>query len=88
IGFYLMVITAVSFYLRSWIGQKNWRRLHYLTFLVYLMGTLHGWMAGSDAALMAPIYQGSGLLVLFLTLFRILSAGATATSARARSRSS
>lgn len=74
IGFYVMVLTAVSFYLRSWIGQKNWRRLHYLTFLVYLMGTLHGWMAGTDSTLMGPIYLGSGLLTLFLTLFRILSA--------------
>ncbi len=75
IGFYIVLITAVSFYFRKQIGQKNWRRLHYLTFLAYIMTTLHGWMAGTDAALLAPVYIGSILATFFLTIYRILTAG-------------
>ncbi|MEM7117514.1 MAG: hypothetical protein AAF614_34090 [Chloroflexota bacterium] len=75
IGFYIMLLTAVSFYVRKQIGQKNWRRLHYLTFIAYIMSTLHGYMAGTDASLLMPVYIGSGLATLFLTLYRILAAG-------------
>lgn len=82
IGFYIMLITAVSFYVRKQIGQKNWRRLHYLTFIAYIMSTLHGFMAGTDSALLLPVYIGSGLATLFLTLYRILTAGTTKRPAR------
>lgn len=75
IGFYIMLLTAVSFYVRKQIGQKNWRRLHYLTFVAYIMSTLHGYMAGTDTSLLMPVYIGSGLATLFLTLYRILTAG-------------
>ena len=74
IGFYLMLLTSVSFYWRKTIGQKNWRRLHYLTFGVYIMGTLHGWMAGTDSATLGPLYLISGLVVIFLTAYRIVDA--------------
>lgn len=74
IGFYLMLLTSVSFYCRKWIGQKAWRKLHYLTFGVYLLTTLHGWVAGTDSQLLSPIYLGSILIVAFLTIYRIVSA--------------
>ncbi|MEM7533250.1 MAG: hypothetical protein AAF639_13800 [Chloroflexota bacterium] len=74
IGFYLMLLTSVSFYWRKTIGQKNWRKLHYLTFGVYIMGTLHGWMAGTDSSTLGPLYLFSGLVVIFLTAYRVVDA--------------
>ncbi|MEZ4658535.1 MAG: hypothetical protein R2911_13270 [Caldilineaceae bacterium] len=74
IGFYIMLLTSVSFYCRQWIGQKSWRKLHYFTFGADLLTTLHGWQAGTDSAQLAPIYWISLLLVAFLTLYRILDA--------------
>ncbi len=76
IGYYLMVITAISFYFRKQIGQKRWRKLHYLTFAAYILATVHGITAGTDSGLssMQFVYWGSGLLVLFLTNYRILTA--------------
>ena len=38
----LMALIYVSFFLRRWIGARNWRRLHYATFLVFLLATVHG----------------------------------------------
>lgn len=74
IGFYLMFLTTLSFNFRKQIGQKRWRQLHYLTFGVYLLATLHGVTAGTDSGNlgMQLLYWGSGLLVLFLTNFRLL----------------
>ena len=74
IGFYLMALTSLSFYGRQWIGQKNWRKLHYLTFVAFLAITAHGWMAGTDSVQLALMYGVSTLSVFFLTTFRILTA--------------
>lgn len=74
-GFYLMLLTAISFNFRKQIGQKRWRQLHYLTFAVYILATVHGMMAGTDSshAGMRILYVASGLLVLFLTSYRLLA---------------
>ncbi|MBK8902531.1 MAG: ferric reductase-like transmembrane domain-containing protein [Anaerolineaceae bacterium] len=74
LGFYLMFLTSLSFSLRKQLGQKRWRQLHYATFAVYLLATVHGVMAGTDSSNtgMQVLYWGSGLLVLFLTNFRLL----------------
>jgi predicted ferric reductase len=75
IGLYLMLLTTISFYFRKQIGQKRWRQLHYLTFAVYVLATLHGAMAGTDNGNlgMQVMYWGSGLLVFFLTNYRLLT---------------
>lgn len=75
IGLYLMLLTTISFYFRKQIGQKRWRQLHYLTFVVYVLATVHGAMAGTDSGNlgMQGMYWGSGLLVFFLTNYRLLT---------------
>ncbi|HXV32427.1 MAG TPA: ferric reductase-like transmembrane domain-containing protein [Gaiellaceae bacterium] len=45
----LMVLIYVSFSLRRRIGQKAWRSLHWLTYLVFAFATLHGLAAGTDS---------------------------------------
>ncbi|MCP5096558.1 MAG: hypothetical protein GY943_13480 [Chloroflexi bacterium] len=76
IGFYLMLLTSLSFYWRKFMGQLWWKRLHMLTFVAYLLITAHGITAGTDSGstAMNTVYWGSGLLVLFLTNYRILTA--------------
>ena len=72
IGFYLMFITSISFNFRKQIGQKRWRQLHYTTFAVYLLATVHGLMAGTDSGNkgIQLLYGGSALVVLLLTSYR------------------
>ena len=50
LAFYLWLIVALSFYFRSSIGQKTWRSIHYLSFVLYLMGLAHGLFAGTDTS--------------------------------------
>jgi methionine sulfoxide reductase heme-binding subunit len=45
----LMLAVYVSFGLRKRIGIKNWRRLHYTTYLAFAGATAHGVMAGTDS---------------------------------------
>ena len=74
LGFYLMGLTSASFYARKRIGQKRWRKLHYLTFIAFAFVTAHGWMAGTDSLQLVWMYAISTLSVIFLTTFRILTA--------------
>ena len=75
IGFYVWLIVALSFYVRSSIGQKTWRVLHYLSFAMYMMGLVHGLFSGTDSS--APwagwYYWISGGSLLFLSVYRILN---------------
>ena len=76
IGFYTWAIVALSFYIRSRIGQKTWRLLHYLSFGMYLLALFHGIFSGTDssAALAQQYYWFSGASLLFLFFVRVLNA--------------
>ncbi len=74
LAFYLSLLLSATFYMRQWIGAKRWRQLHYLTFAVYVMITLHGWLAGTDSVAFAWLYGTSAFIVLFLTIYRIITA--------------
>lgn len=81
IGFYLMALVTLSFYVRKTIGSKVWRTIHYLSYLVFIMGVVHGLQAGTDG----PNVWIRGLnwflagSLLFLTVYRILIARFPAT---------
>ncbi len=86
IGFYLSAIVSLSFYGRRFIGQKWWRRLHYLSFGVFALALTHGLMSGTDSAapLVRGMYVASAASLLFLTIYRVLVAGARPAPRRVR----
>ena len=75
LAFYLWLIVGLSFYVRSHIGQKTWRSLHYLSFALYLMGLAHGLFAGTDstAGWAQWYYWISAGSLLFLLTYRIVN---------------
>lgn len=82
IGFYLMFMTAISFSFRRQIGQKRWRQLHYASFAVYVLATVHGALAGTDSGNvgMQLLYWGSGTVVLLWTIYRLMTRLAATTN--------
>jgi DMSO/TMAO reductase YedYZ heme-binding membrane subunit len=70
----LMVLIYVSFALRKRIGQRNWRRLHWATYLVFLLATVHGFAAGTDSTQpwAHDLYLGTVGAVAFATAWRAL----------------
>ena len=75
VGFYVWVIVALSFYIRSTIGQKTWRLLHYLSFGMYILALFHGIFSGTDssAAWAQQYYWFSSASLLFLFFVRIVT---------------
>jgi sulfoxide reductase heme-binding subunit YedZ len=45
----LMLVVYASFALRKRIGTRNWRRLHWATYLIFALATIHGLAAGTDS---------------------------------------
>ena len=85
IGFYVWLLVALSFYIRSRIGHKTWRLIHYLSFLMYLMGIFHGLFSGTDTASswVQWYYWISGGSLLFLLIHRIVNTIAETLARRA-----
>ncbi len=74
IGAYLLVALHLSERLRSRIGYAAWRRLHALTFAVYVLVTLHGLATGSDtrASWAIALYAGGAVAGGSLLVVRLL----------------
>jgi predicted ferric reductase len=71
---YGLVIVLLSSWLRRYIKHASWRALHYTSFAVFLLVTLHGVLAGSDSGQpwMILVYLGASAAVVVMTLIRIL----------------
>ena len=74
VSFYVWLMVALSFYVRSRIGSKVWRALHYISFLCYCVALYHGISSGTDTKeLWAQVYYWiSGASLLFLLMQRII----------------
>jgi predicted ferric reductase len=74
IGFYLLAIVGLSFYVRKRLGNRRWRLIHYFSFLTFALALLHGIFAGTDSTVVAIqiFYWATGAALLFLLVYRIL----------------
>jgi len=70
---WLMLMLALSFRARKWIGARGWRALHYASFLAFALVLGHALTAGSDlkgvsGSLLAALSLGPTLWLVFLRL--------------------
>lgn len=72
---YLAIVVHGSFWLRRKIGVAIWRRLHRLTFALFVLAAAHGLLAGTDAAapFMIVTYAATAGAVAMLLAVRILA---------------
>ena len=69
LAFWLIVIVTLSFPVKRRIGQKVWKRLHYLSYLSFALVSAHGLFAGSDGDTLGfRVLIGAGLLIVMLLL--------------------
>jgi predicted ferric reductase len=75
LAWYLGLLVYGSSLARRLIGYRAWRALHGCSFAAYLLATAHGLAAGSDSGqpVVLFLYSLSGLSILFLTSFRVLT---------------
>jgi predicted ferric reductase len=71
---YGLVTVLLSSWLRRYISHASWRTLHYTSFAVFLLVSLHGILAGSDSSQpwMLLVYLGASASVILMGLIRLL----------------
>jgi sulfoxide reductase heme-binding subunit YedZ len=69
----LMIVVYASFSLKKRIGHKNWRRLHWATYAIFLGATAHGLMAGTDSVRAFGVYVAAVFAVAAATAWRAFS---------------
>jgi sulfoxide reductase heme-binding subunit YedZ len=71
----LMVLVYASFSLRKRIGARNWRRLHWATYGVFALATVHGLTAGTDTSRpwVLGLYLGAVGAVATATTWRFMA---------------
>ena len=75
IGWYVMTIVSLTFYVRRRIGHRLWRLIHLLSYAMFALALLHGLLSGTDGgtAWARGMYWASAGSLLFLTIYRILA---------------
>jgi len=70
---YLLLVVHLSFGLRKRIGPRTWRALHYLSFVAFVLVTLHAVSVGTDRgkAWFVAVYAVTVLAVAALLAVRI-----------------
>jgi methionine sulfoxide reductase heme-binding subunit len=68
----LMAAIHASFRLRTRIGARNWRRLHYATYAAFAGATVHGLLSGTDSGRpwALALYGGAVAAVCAMTGWR------------------
>lgn len=74
LALYSLAIVQFSSWLRRYIAHARWRALHYISFAVFALVTLHGLLAGSDAGepWMRAVYLAGSGAVAVLVVARIV----------------
>lgn len=69
LAFWLLVAISLSFPLKKTIGQTNWKRLHYTSYIAFGLVSMHGLFAGTEGT--QPGFRllvGAGLVTIVLLL--------------------
>jgi predicted ferric reductase len=74
LSFYIWGFVVLSFYLRKRINTRNWRLIHYATYLVFVLALVHSIVSGTDSGVSWTniIYWTSFATLFFLLVYRIL----------------
>lgn len=73
VAFYLLVAVEVTSLLMRRLPRRLWRYVHWSSYAVFVLGSIHGLQAGTDTANRYYVWTGlvSVQLVLFLTVVRL-----------------
>jgi predicted ferric reductase len=76
LALYVGILVSVSFYFKKQLGYRTWHVVHLLSYAMFVGVVVHSILLGTDTSvpLMKALYVVAGGSVLFLTLFRILTA--------------
>ena len=86
-AFYLLVIIQVSSWAMKWLPRKLWHGVHLLSYALFVMVTVHGFMAGTDSTNIVFFAVAiAGIAILTFTLVARILQGRAKKVQRAAAR--
>lgn len=87
LALYGLAALLLSSWARGQLSYGFWRAIHYVSFPIFALVTLHGWFTGSDSVTtwMPIVYAASGAGIAFLTAIRVVEAVARGSNPAVRS---
>lgn len=86
VGLYLLAAVEITSLLRKRLSKRAWRAVHFASFPLFGVATIHGLVAGTDSnALMTAAYAVAAAAVVGLTVVRVRGAAAAVRAAEALS---
>jgi DMSO/TMAO reductase YedYZ heme-binding membrane subunit len=82
VGMYLLVAIEVTSLVRDRIPTTIWRRVHYLSFPLLMLASVHGLSAGTDGT--SPLFEGALVVVGGLVAALLVARGDRAEAAAIR----
>jgi predicted ferric reductase len=86
VGLYLLVAVQVTSLLMRRLPRRLWKGIHYLSFILFFVASMHAASAGTDAS--TVWYRAASTLIisatLFATLYRVLTGPRRKTTAALR----
>lgn len=70
LGLYALLITGLTARYTTLLPRGMWLKLHRLSLVVFVLGWVHGMLAGTDSVALRPLYVATGSLVLAATAYR------------------
>ena len=78
LAFYLLMLIQLSSWVMKWLPRKLWHAIHLLSYVLFVMVTVHGFMAGSDSTniVFFAVACGGIAILLFAFIARVLQSRA------------
>jgi sulfoxide reductase heme-binding subunit YedZ len=73
-SFYLVLLVTITFYIRSQIGMKTFKVIHYFSLLSYIGVVVHSFLSGTDSSVPAAqwLYFSTFMVIVFLTAYWLI----------------
>lgn len=70
-SFYLVLLVTITFYIRSQIGMKAFKVIHYFSLISYVGVVVHSFLSGTDSSVPAAqwMYFSTFMVIVFLTAY-------------------
>ena len=77
-AFYWLMLIQLSSWVMKWLPRKLWHAIHLLSYVLFVMVTVHGFMAGSDSTniVFFAVACGGIAILLFAFVARVLQSRA------------
>lgn len=69
-AFELLLLIAATARLAGRRGTRHWRLIHHLAMPTFVLTWFHGVLAGTDTAVLRPLYVATGTVIAFLLITR------------------